>query len=1330
MNIKNLRIGRLCTSLIAIFFSQLAIAQIPNGYYNTAEGKTGSELRAALHNIIKNHTVVSYSNLLDAYWATDNRGNGKVWDIYSDNPNGNPPYLFNLGQDECGSYKKEGDCYNREHLWPQSWFNEKTPMKSDLFHVLPTDGYVNNRRSNYPFGEVRSATWTSRNGSKLGNSNVSGYSGIVFEPIDEYKGDIARAFFYMSTRYYGEDSGWTTSGMTNKAEIKDWAVDMLLTWNELDPVSQKEIDRNNVIYEDYQHNRNPFIDHPEYARMIWDENWQGGTNYHITVNSCTNGSITTDANSAYEGQTITLNAFPASGYELDTWNVYKTGSPSTSVTVSSNNTFTMPDFAVTVSATFKQNETQYAISLAETSHGTISASVTTALSGTSITLSAQPANGYELYAWYVYKTGNQNTTVDVTSNSFTMPAFNVTVFATFAPQGTSSSGDYEKVTSALNEWSGEYLIVYEDEKVAFNGGLTTLDVANNYISVNISNGTIIANETTNAAKFTIAPTAGGYSIKSASGYYIGNTSNSNSLSSSQSTVFSNSINYNNGDIDIVSSGGSYLRYNSASDQKRFRYYKSSTYTGQEAIQLYKKTSDGFMMQHTLHFNSNGGEGTMNDQQINENEATDITLNTFVHENHIFDGWNTEANGTGTFYADGAQITLFNNVTLYAQWLPQFSITCTTDLAHGEISADKTKAIFEELVTLTAYPDDNYKLIEWIVTDCSGNEISVTENQFEMPNCEVTVSATFRPVETPFITDYHLVTSRDQLIPGRKYLIVDASKTKALGEQNDNNRAAVSIICTDDNIIADKGNAYELTLGQDNNKWTLYDGEGYLYAASSSKNYLRRKSEIDNNAHWSITISDDKAEIIAQGQNTHNTIRYNSINNLFSCYESGQNDICLFIKSEHYDIQEDTELTSLTLFPFDRCTIRPDATLTVSETLSNASTENLIIKDGGQLIHSTANVAATVEKDIESYSSEQDNFYFLASPVSSCDANSVKIGTYDLFKYDEPTHYWINQKNANDNLSSTIGYLYANSSDQTLLFSGTLLPSENDFTINSLSHQANVLNGFNLVGNPFACQAYINQDFYILDNDKVILNETQNYPIKPCEAVFVKATEESNSVTFSKSIPLKSNNSIDLSVSGNRSNNIDRVRIRFDEGCAMEKITLNENLTQLYIPQDGNHFSVVSASPTVNEMPVSFKAAKNGTYTITINTENLNVNYLHLVDNLTGADVDLLDTAVSTGSVSFTFDAKTDDYASRFKIVFNNTGNSQNGDNFAFQSGKRLIIPNIGNDSEMQIFDVMGRNIMTKPCYGSFDEEIYLKSGIYTILLQSESDTQVQKIVWK
>ena len=257
---------------ICIAFSLMVSAQ-PANYYNSANGLTGNQLKVALHNIIKGHTSISYGQLWNAFWSTDNKGDGVVWDMYSDRPNGNPPYVYYLGSDQCGNYSNEGDCYNREHSWPSSWFNDQNTPRTDLHHIFPTDGYVNNRRANYPFGEVRSASWTSRNGSKLGTCKTNGYSGTVFEPIDEYKGDFARAIMYMSVRYYGEDGGWGSSDMTNKAEIKDWAIDMLLRWNEQDPVSQKEIDRNNAIYDDYQHNRNPFVDHPEYARMIWDPNW-------------------------------------------------------------------------------------------------------------------------------------------------------------------------------------------------------------------------------------------------------------------------------------------------------------------------------------------------------------------------------------------------------------------------------------------------------------------------------------------------------------------------------------------------------------------------------------------------------------------------------------------------------------------------------------------------------------------------------------------------------------------------------------------------------------------------------------------------------------------------------------------------------------------------------------------------------------------------------------------------------------------------------------------------------------------------------------------------
>ncbi|MBR4218329.1 MAG: endonuclease [Bacteroidales bacterium] len=264
---------RLLFVVVACAWAVSAIAQPPANYYNAANGLTGDQLKVALHNIIKVHTSISYSQIWNAFWSTDNKGNGVVWDMYSDRPNGTPPYTYALGQDQCGSYNSEGDCYNREHSWPQSWFNEQSTPRTDMHHIFATDGYVNNRRSNYPFGEVGAASWTSQNGSKLGSCKTPGYSGTVFEPIDAYKGDFARAIMYMSVRYYGEDSGWGSSDMTSKSVIKPWAIALLLRWNKQDPVSQKEIDRNNAIYNDYQHNRNPFVDHPEYADMIWDPSW-------------------------------------------------------------------------------------------------------------------------------------------------------------------------------------------------------------------------------------------------------------------------------------------------------------------------------------------------------------------------------------------------------------------------------------------------------------------------------------------------------------------------------------------------------------------------------------------------------------------------------------------------------------------------------------------------------------------------------------------------------------------------------------------------------------------------------------------------------------------------------------------------------------------------------------------------------------------------------------------------------------------------------------------------------------------------------------------------
>lgn len=261
--------------LFLLLFPWVCLAQIPNGYYDNAAGKSGATLKTALYNIIKDHTVRSYDQIKDDFRTTDDKPNGKVWDMYSDIPGGTPPYQFTFGTDECGSYNGEGDCYNREHSWPASWFNDASPMYSDMFHVIPTDGYVNNRRSNFVIAEVNNATWTSLNGSKLGSCATTGYSGTVFEPIDAYKGDFARAYFYMVTRYENKVVSWSSNATVSSILLNNtfpafetWFLNMLAAWHIADPVDQKEIDRNNAIYT-FQDNRNPFIDHPEYVYAIW-----------------------------------------------------------------------------------------------------------------------------------------------------------------------------------------------------------------------------------------------------------------------------------------------------------------------------------------------------------------------------------------------------------------------------------------------------------------------------------------------------------------------------------------------------------------------------------------------------------------------------------------------------------------------------------------------------------------------------------------------------------------------------------------------------------------------------------------------------------------------------------------------------------------------------------------------------------------------------------------------------------------------------------------------------------------------------------------------------
>lgn len=255
--------------LLLSFLTLSLFAQGPNNsgtYYQEADGLKGQALKTAMFKIIRSHKQLTYKELWTAFKTTDMRSDGKVWDMYSNATN------FTFGTDQAGNYKKEGDVYNREHSFPKSWFNDLKPMYTDLVHLVPTDAKVNGERSNYPFGETEGEKYQSKNGfSKLGYCTYPGYTDIVFEPNDEYKGDFARIYFYMATAYEDKITGWSQSAILQSdayQPYKDWQQKMLMEWSEKDPVSQKEIDRNAGIYK-LQENRNPFVDYPGLEEYIW-----------------------------------------------------------------------------------------------------------------------------------------------------------------------------------------------------------------------------------------------------------------------------------------------------------------------------------------------------------------------------------------------------------------------------------------------------------------------------------------------------------------------------------------------------------------------------------------------------------------------------------------------------------------------------------------------------------------------------------------------------------------------------------------------------------------------------------------------------------------------------------------------------------------------------------------------------------------------------------------------------------------------------------------------------------------------------------------------------
>ena len=397
---------------------------------------------------------------------------------------------------------------------------------------------------------------------------------------------------------------------------------------------------------------------------------------------------------------------------------------------------------------------------------------------------------------------------------------------------------------------------------------------------------------------------------------------------------------------------------------------------------------------------------------------------------------------------------------------------------------------------------------------------------------------------------------------------------------------------------------------------------------------------------------------------------------------------------------------------------------------------ITMKDGGQLYHTNDGVLGTVEKTISPYSTQSgvnDGWNLIASPLTESlwpqQWNGFITNEYDLYYYDEPTHYWKNYKQTNFNIEPLKGYLYANSQDDTLVFQNNLRAG--NATVNvplSYSNSAGDLKGFNLVGNPFAHNvttftgSKIANECYRLNdlgNELVVSSISNSNPLKPCEGFFVKATGDNASISFNSRATRSQSSHITLEISENNKL-IDRLIVK-SEGKPLEKFTLNDRSTRIYASHERQDWAVVPMEG--NEQAVNFKAQKNGTYTLTMNTEGMDLDYLHLIDNITGADVDLL------AKPTYTFTAKTSDYASRFRLVFdtNENGASTGSETFAYVQNGEIVIVGGASDASLQVIDMTGHIMFTGDAINRVSTGGFVP-GVYVLRLIEGDLVRTQKIV--
>ena len=595
--------------------------------------------------------------------------------------------------------------------------------------------------------------------------------------------------------------------------------------------------------------------------------------------------------------------------------------------------------------------------------------------------------------------------------------------------------------------------------------------------------------------------------------------------------------------------------------------------------------------------------------------------------------------------------------------------------NGEIQVNDGDHIMLSIVANEGY------VIETLMVNGVNHVNDIAEDftyEFDMPAEAVTISATAIEYVAPTPSEWVLTDLAD-LTENDVFVIVgDNGETYAMpydgGGQN-GAPAAVAVTVVEGTLSEEPAANIQWNLGITEDGYIFYpngDTENWLYCTSTNNGV--RVGTNDNNV---FTISEE-------GYLVNNaTSRYVGIYNSqdWRCYTSINNNI------------------ANQTFAFYKKVVEP-------------ATETY-----------TLNIAG--------YGGNAGGYFLIASPVTVDPATieGFTDGDFDLYYFDQEAQgtEWINYKNENGginhfDLEPGKGYLYAHKIGGEFTLTGT--PYTGDGTVTLSLAESGDYAGWNLVGNPFSEIAYIvgNRKFYTLNAEGTQLIPATNNSIEAMEGVFVIATEDEETITFSTNGSSKANSQIVLDVTRNHGNVIDRAIVNFGEGV-LPKIQLFKHSTKVYITKDNQEFAIVN-SANEGEIPVSFKASENGIYTFSVNTENVDMDYLHLIDNMTGADIDLMATP------SYSFEAKVTDYTSRFRLVFSaNEGIEHGNESFAFFNGNEWIINNDG-EATLQVVDMTGRVLSTETVNGNATTKVSAATGVYMLRLINGNDVKTQKVVVK